>query len=154
MHRGVAKMPAERQDMLQEGPKLYPTMTPLSKITQTSGLGGLNVVPTHLKKEKKKRKVHKSICRWRPKEWKYFIHNSSLSRALPSNESNEYITLFLCLFFLPHGKCEDKQKQSKLQNALTYSQSLQFYHLWITSPRWKGNLRWQVCSRGCNTKQA
>lgn len=48
-------MPAERQDMLQEGPKLYPTMTPLSKITQTSGLGGLNVVPTHLKKEKKKK---------------------------------------------------------------------------------------------------
>lgn len=56
MHRGVAKMPAERQDMLQEGPKLYPTMTPLSKITQTSGLGGLNVVPTHLKKEKKEKK--------------------------------------------------------------------------------------------------
>lgn len=55
MHRGVAKMPAERQGMLQEGPKLYPTMTPLSKITQTSGLGGLNVVPTHLKKEKKKK---------------------------------------------------------------------------------------------------
>lgn len=48
-------MPAERQGMLQEGPKLYPTMTPLSKITQTSGLGGLNVVPTHLKKEKKKK---------------------------------------------------------------------------------------------------
>lgn len=48
-------MPAERQGMLQEGPKLYPTMTPLSKITQTSGLGGLNVVPTHLKKKKKKK---------------------------------------------------------------------------------------------------
>lgn len=48
-------MPAERQGMLQEGPKLYPTMTPLSKITQTSGLGGLNVVPTHFKKKKKKK---------------------------------------------------------------------------------------------------
>lgn len=53
-------MPAERQGMLQEGPKLYPTMTPLSKITQTSGLGGLNVVPTHLKKEKKKERCIKA----------------------------------------------------------------------------------------------